>query len=559
MPRSSRGRSGIPRGGRFSEADREWRERAVRWGVLPVSQLRLPLQPAPGPRRRRIGRVTGNPGTALELAEARAIKPSTELVLESAGVLGTLDVEREEEELEVEGAEEEEEIEEAAPAAEDPTTRYLTEIGKAKLLTAAQEVQIGKRIEAGQTELRRALAVVPLGVQTLLGRAEDVRTGKIPPEGLILVPEAREPTPARVRSVLAAFARVKRIEQAIGRLERVPGGRRRSAAARALVERQIARDRERVQQIVAGLPIKPVVLEDLASTLGRLGGRIRELEGRSPGRERTRALRELEKQVGLRRDRFREIVSGIQEQDRLVREAKRELIEANLRLVVSVAKRYRGSGISLLDLIQEGNLGLIKAVDRFQYRRGFRFSTYATWWIRQSVTRGIADRARMIRVPVHVVEKLYRLSSVRRSLEAKLGREATPEELAVRMHVPVRQVRLLLEAPGRTLSLQAPIGEEESQLGDLLEDKEIASPDVAVLSEETVTRVRQALKALSGKEREILRLRFGIGTDHEHTLQEIATRLSLSRERIRQIEAHALRKLGRPRRGRELRALLERS
>ena len=239
--------------------------------------------------------------------------------------------------------------------------------------------------------------------------------------------------------------------------------------------------------------------------------------------------------------------------------AKRELIEANLRLVVSVAKRYRGGGISLLDLIQEGNLGLIKAVDRFQYRRGFRFSTYATWWIRQSVTRGIADRARMIRMPVHLVEKLYRLSRARRSLEAKLGREATPEELAVRMRVPARQVRLLLEAPGRTLSLQAPIGEEESQLGDLLEDKEIASPDVAVLSEETVTRVRQALKALSGKEREILRLRFGIGTDHEHTLQEIATRLSLSRERIRQIEAHALRKLGRPRRGRELRDLLERS
>jgi RNA polymerase primary sigma factor len=386
-----------------------------------------------------------------------------------------------------------------------------------------------------------------------------VRTGKIPPEGLILVPEAREPTPARVRSVLAAFARVKRIGQAIGRLERASGGRRRSAAARARIERQIARGRERVQQIVVGLPIKPIVLEDLASTLGRLSGRMRELEGRPPSHERTETLRELEQQVGLRRDRFREIVSRIQEQDRMVREAKRELIEANLRLVVSVAKRYRGSGISLLDLIQEGNLGLIKAVDRFQYRRGFRFSTYATWWIRQAVTRGIADRARMIRMPVHLVEKLYRLSRVRRSLEARLGREATPEELAVRMHVPARKVRLLLEAPGRTLSLQAPIGEEESQLGDLLEDKEIARPDAAVLSEDTMTRVRQALTALSDKEREILHLRFGIGTDHEHTLQEIATRLSLSRERIRQIEAHALRKLGRPRQGRELRALLERS
>ncbi len=560
MPRRSRGRSRILRAGSFSESDREWRERAARWGVLPVSQLRLPLQPAPGLTRRRIDRVTGNPGAALELAEARAIKPATELALESVGVLGALDVESAEEELEVEGAEEGEEegIEEAAPAAEDPTTRYLMEIGKAKLLTAAQEVQIGKRIEAGQTELRQALAAVPLGVQTLLGRAEDVRTGKIPPEGLILVPEAREPTPARVRSVLAAFARVKRIEQAIGRLERASGGRRRSAAARARVERQIARGRERMQEILAGLPIKPIVLEDLASTLGRLSGRMRELEGRPPSRERTEVLRELERQVGLRCDRVQEIVSRIQEQDRIVREAKRDLIEANLRLVVSVAKRYRGSGIPLLDLIQEGNLGLIKAVDRFQYRRGFRFSTYATWWIRQAVTRGIADRGRMIRMPVHMVEKLRRLSSVKRSLEGRLGREATPEELAVRMRMPARTVRLLVEAPSRTLSMQAPIGEEkESHLGDLLEDKEIASPDAALLSEDTMTRVRQALTALSDKEREILHLRFGIGTDHEHTLQEIATRLSLSRERIRQIEAHALRKLGRPRRGRELRALLE--
>ena len=557
MPRRSWSRSRIPRAGSFSELDREWKERAVRWGVLPVSQVRLPLRAVPDPSRRRIDRVTGNPGPALELAEARPVKPATERALESVESVGALDVERAEEELAVEEAVEEEGIEEAAPAAADPTTRYLTEIGKAKLLTAAQEVQIGRRIEAGQTELRRALAAVPFGVQTLVGRAEDVRTGKIPHEGLILVPEAREPTPASVRSVLTALARVKRIEQAIGRLERASRGRRRSAAARALVERQIGRGRKRVQEIVMGLPIKPSVLEELALTLGRLDGRMRELEGRPPGRERTKALRELEEQVGIRREPFREIVSTIKEQDRIVREAKRELIEANLRLVVSVAKRYRGSGIPLLDLFQEGNIGLIKAVDRFQYRRGFRFSTYATWWIRQAVTRGIADRARMIRMPAHLVEKLYRLSRVRRSLEAKLGREATPEELAVRMRVPARNVRLLLEAPGRTLSLQAPIGEEESHLGDLLEDKEIASPDAAVLSDDIMTRVRQALAVLSDKEREILHLRFGIGTDHEHTLQEIATRLSLSRERIRQIEAHALRKLGRPGRGRDLRALLE--
>jgi len=403
VPRRSWGRSPIPRASSFSKSDREWRERAVRWGVLPVSEVRLPLRPVPGLPRHRIDRVPGNPGPALEPTEARTVQPATELALESVGSVGALDVERAEEGLEVEEALEEEGIEEAAPAAEDPTTRYLREIGKAKLLTAAQEVEIGKRIEAGQTELRRVLGAVPLGVHTLVRLAEDVRTRKIPPEGFILVPEAREPTPASVRSVLAALGRVKRIEQAIGRLERASRGRR-AAAARALVERQIGRGRKRVQEIVMGLPIKPSVLEDLASTLERLDGRMRELEGRPPGRERTKALRELEQQVGIRREPFREIVSAIKEQDRMVREAKRELIEANLRLVVSVAKRYRGSGIPLLDLFQEGNLGLLKAVDRFQYHRGFRFSTYATWWIRQSVTRGIADRARMIRMPAHMME-----------------------------------------------------------------------------------------------------------------------------------------------------------
>jgi RNA polymerase primary sigma factor len=525
--------------------------------VLPVSRLRLPLRLAPGVTPTGRDPSHGNPATAL--AEPRAVSGATEPALESIGVLGALDVEEPEEELAEEVPEEEEEIEEAVAPAADPTTRYLKEIGKSKLLTAAQEVQIGKRIEAGLIELRRSLAAVPLAVRTLLDRAEDVRTGRIPPEDLILVPEVREPTPAKVRSVLAAMARVRRIEQATGRLERAAPGRRRSVAAGALIERQIARGRERVQKIVAGLPIKPDVLEDLASTLERLGGEIQEIEARPPGRDRTEALREREQQVGLPRERFLEVVSRIQEQDRIVREAKRELIEANLRLVVSVAKRYRRTGVPLLDLIQEGNLGLIKAVDRFQYRRGFRFSTYATWWIRQAVTRGVADRARMIRIPVHLAEKLHRLSSVKRSLEARLGREATPEELAVRMRMPARKVRLLVAAvPGRTLSLQAPIGEEkESQLGDLLEDREIAGPDAGILSEDTIIGVRQALTALSDQEREILYLRFGIGTDHEHTLQEIGTQLSLSRERIRQIEARALRKLGGPRRGRELRVLIE--
>jgi RNA polymerase primary sigma factor len=291
--------------------------------------------------------------------------------------------------------------------------------------------------------------------------------------------------------------------------------------------------------------------------LERVGGEIEALQARPRTSRTARELRALDARIGLPRADFQARLAAIRSQDRRVRETKRLMIEANLRLVVSVAKRYRRTGVPLLDLIQEGNLGLIKAVDRFQYRRGFKFSTYATWWIRQSITRGIADRARTIRLPVHVVEVLNRLTRTRHELIERRGREPTPEELARRLRIPVAKVRQLLEAPARTVSLQTPIANGDgAELGDFLEDTQIAPADADTVQRERASEIARALAALTDKEREILRLRFGIGNEREHTLEEIGERFALTRERIRQIETGALRKLERLEGGNGLRALI---
>jgi RNA polymerase primary sigma factor len=433
---------------------------------------------------------------------------------------------------------------------EDPVRLYLKEIGKVPLLRAEEEVAIGQRIEVGQIAVRRALGGIPLATAKLAALVDQVRREELPLDDVILLPEGGEPKPDEVRPMLSAVARIRRLQHEIERLEAtLASKKRKSAVTRANYRKWIAQNRASIQGLMEGLPLKPALVDQFVAEIRQ---HARRMEGLRTVKER----RALEREAGLGRRSLLAALREIERHDQIVRQAKRELMEANLRLVVSVAKRYLGSELSLLDLVQEGNIGLMKAVDRFQYRRGFKFSTYATWWIRQAITRAIADHSRTIRIPVHMVETLNRISRVNRNLVNEMGREPTAEELAKRTGVPATKVRLILESSRKPLSLETPIG-EDSQLGDFLEDKGAGSPNDTLISQDLMTQVERALSTLSPKEKKILRLRFGIGEEGEHTLEEVGKRFAVTRERIRQIETKALRKLRHPLRGRALRAFVE--
>ena len=492
--------------------------------------------------------------------------------------------------------------------AADPVKMYLREMGMVSLLNREGEVEIAKRIEQGEQEVLDAILETSIGIREIIKLKEDLQEERISLKEVLRDMEdeyTQDEVSVRKNEVLKLLDEVAKLEEKrrqiqeslfgnghepldknayhpelasiksqmnslvkdlrLGRkqidkiIDKLRSHVVRLEAAEKKVERcmvNTGRPYQELSRIFREVEENPDRLEDAAEELGLTIEEFKNIE--EMAREGRQEIRDIEMETRMDARSLKQILRRVDNGERKAKEAKRELIEANLRLVVSIAKKYTNRGLQFLDLVQEGNIGLMKAVDKFEYQRGYKFSTYATWWIRQAITRAIADQARTIRIPVHMIETINKLIRTSRYLVQELGREPTPEEIAEKMEFPLEKVRKVLKIAKEPISLETPIGEEEdSHLGDFIEDKKATSPIDAVINLNLSEQTRKVLATLTPREEKVLRMRFGIGEKADHTLEEVGRDFSVTRERIRQIEAKALRKLRHPSRRKKLKSFIE--
>jgi len=518
-----------------------------------------------------------------EVEDGQGLKPEGERIL---------DKEEEGEELDVG----------SLGRASDPVRMYLREMGSVSLLTRDGEVEIAKRIESGQREILSIVLNWPMAVKEVIHLGQAIKGGKVDLRDVtdeIDEEASSEEEQTHKKKLLDFIEKIRRHEEAIRRALKHKG------TSRSKMQEQVRKKQKEILDCLQEMKLKESQIEKIVQKMKQMLIRmekaetemrrieekwkisvkearvlLKKIKARSLSEKKLlqsrgfrkadlqeidraakmaqRKINRVETECCLSADRLKASVKGIDGGETRAREAKAELVKANLRLVVSIAKKYTNRGLQFLDLIQEGNIGLMKAVDKFEYQRGYKFSTYATWWIRQAITRAIADQARTIRIPVHMIETINKLVRTSRTLVQDIGREPSPEEIADRMEMPLDKVRKVLKIAKEPISLETPIGEEEdSHLGDFIEDKGVVSPQEAVINMNLSETTRKVLESLTPREEKVLRMRFGIGEKYDHTLEEVGQDFDVTRERIRQIEAKALRKLRHPSRSRKLKSFLE--